>query len=83
MISWGLVGLDLSGFLGPVGLVHGMKQVQSLCAQFGYRGETCGLCLVLATGVTPVSFVGSGYRGETCKPVALGYSWVTKVQCHA
>jgi hypothetical protein len=22
---------------------------------FGYRGETCELCLVLATGVTPVS----------------------------
>jgi hypothetical protein len=33
--------------------------------------------------VRPVSFVGSGYRGETCKPVALGYSWVTEVQCHA
>jgi hypothetical protein len=27
MISWGLVGLDLSGFLGPVGLVQGMQQV--------------------------------------------------------
>jgi hypothetical protein len=26
---------------------------------------------------------GSGYRGETCEPVALGYSWVTEVQCHA
>jgi hypothetical protein len=50
---------------------------------FGYRGETCKLCLVLATKVRPVSFVWSGYRGETCKPVALGYSWVTKVQCHA
>jgi hypothetical protein len=46
---------------------------------FGYRGETCELCLVLATGVRPVSFVWSGYRGETCKPVALGYSWVTEV----
>jgi hypothetical protein len=46
---------------------------------FGYRGETCELCLVLATWVRPVSFVWSGYRGETCKPVALGYSWVTKV----
>jgi hypothetical protein len=50
---------------------------------FGYMGETYELCLVLATGVRTVSFVWSGYRGETCKPVALGYSWVTEVQCHA
>jgi hypothetical protein len=46
---------------------------------FSYRGETCELCLVLATGVRPVSFVWSGYRGETCKLVAMGYSWVTEV----
>jgi hypothetical protein len=46
---------------------------------FCYRGETCELCLVLATGVRPVSFVWSGYRAETCNPVALGYSWVTEV----
>jgi hypothetical protein len=45
----------------------------------GYSGETCELCLVLATGVRPVSSVWSSYRGETCKPVALGYSWITKV----
>jgi hypothetical protein len=50
---------------------------------FCYRGEACELCLVLATGMRPVSFVWSGYRGETCKPVALSYSWVTGVQCHA
>jgi hypothetical protein len=50
---------------------------------FCYRGETCELCLVLATGVRPVSFVWSSYRGEAYKPVALGYSWVTEVQCHA
>jgi hypothetical protein len=31
---------------------------------FCYRGVTCELCLVLATGVRPVSFVWSGYRGE-------------------
>jgi hypothetical protein len=31
-----LVGLDLLG-LSLVGLVHGMQQVQSLCAWFGYR----------------------------------------------
>jgi hypothetical protein len=49
---------------------------------FCYRGETCELCLVLATGVRPVSFVCSGYRGETCKPLDLGYSSVTEVQCH-
>jgi hypothetical protein len=41
---------------------------------FCNRGETCELCLVLTTGVRPVSFVWSGYRGETCKPVGLGYS---------
>jgi hypothetical protein len=45
----------------------------------GYKGETCELCLVLATGVRAVSSVWSGYKGETGKPVALGYSWVTKV----
>jgi hypothetical protein len=44
---------------------------------FGYMGETCELCLILATGVGPVSSIWSGYRVETCKPVALGYSWVT------
>jgi hypothetical protein len=46
---------------------------------FLLQDETCELYLVLATGVRPVSFVWSGYSGETCKPVALGYSWVTKV----
>jgi hypothetical protein len=50
---------------------------------FCYRGETCELYSVLATGVRHVSFVWSGYMGETCKPVTLGYSWVTEVQCHA
>jgi hypothetical protein len=50
---------------------------------FCYRGVTCELCLVFAIGVRPVSFVWSGYRGETCKPLVLGYSWVTEVQCHA
>jgi hypothetical protein len=49
----------------------------------GYSGEACELCLVLATGVRHVSSVWFAYRGETYKPVALGYSWVTKVQCHA
>jgi hypothetical protein len=34
-------------------------------------------------GVRPVSFVWSDYRGETYKPVAMGYSWVTEVQCRA
>jgi hypothetical protein len=43
MISWGLVGLDLSYFLGPVGLFCGMQQVRSLCAR-------------MATGGMPVSF---------------------------
>jgi hypothetical protein len=50
---------------------------------FCYRGKTCELYLVLATGVRPVSSVWSCYRGETCKPVALCYSWVTEVQWHA
>jgi hypothetical protein len=54
-----------------VGLIRGMQQVRSLCAwflvlaigvrpvssvQFCYRGETCELCSVLATGVRPVSW---------------------------
>jgi hypothetical protein len=49
-----LVGLDLLG-LSVVGLVHGMQQVRSLCAQFGYRCDACKHWSVLATGVTPVS----------------------------
>jgi hypothetical protein len=40
---------------------------------FCYRGENCELCLLLATGVRPVSFVWSGYRGE---PVSQ-WPWVT------
>jgi hypothetical protein len=55
MISCGLVGLDLSGFLGPVGLVRGMQRVRILCARFGYRWDACERWLVLAIGVTPVS----------------------------
>jgi hypothetical protein len=43
----------------------------------------CWVWMVFATRVRPVSFVWSGYRGETCNLVALGYSWVTEVQCHA
>jgi hypothetical protein len=50
----GLVGLDLSG-LTLVGLVRGMQQVQSLCAQFGYRWDAYGRWSVLAIGVTHVS----------------------------
>jgi hypothetical protein len=50
---------------------------------FYYRGETYELYLVFAAGVRPVSFVWSGYRDETYKLVALGYSWVTEVECHA
>jgi hypothetical protein len=49
-----LVGLDLLG-LSVVGLVHGMQQVRSLCAQFGYRCDACKHWSVLAIGVTPVS----------------------------
>jgi hypothetical protein len=55
MISWGLVGLNLSGFLGLVGLVHGMQQMRSLCARFGYRWDAYERWSVLATGVTPGS----------------------------
>jgi hypothetical protein len=50
---------------------------------FCYRGETCELYLVLATGVRHVSFVWSGYSGETYKLVALDYTCVTEVRCHA
>jgi hypothetical protein len=55
MISWGLVGLDLSGFLGPVHLVRGRQQVRSLCAWFGYRWDACEHWWVLAIDVTPGS----------------------------
>jgi hypothetical protein len=55
MISWGLVGLDLSGFLVLVGLVCGMQHVRSLCARFGYRWDACERWSVLAPGVTPGS----------------------------
>jgi hypothetical protein len=52
--------------LGLVGLATGVRPMSYVW--FGYRGETCEL------------YFGSGYRGETCEPVALGYSWVTKVR---
>jgi hypothetical protein len=52
MISWGLFGLDLSGFLGLVRLVCGMQQVQSLCVRFGYRWDAYERWSVLASGVT-------------------------------
>jgi hypothetical protein len=40
--------------LGLVGLAIGVRPVSSVW--FGYRGEACKLCLVLATGVRPVSW---------------------------
>jgi hypothetical protein len=46
--------LDLLG-LSLVGLVHGMQQVRSLCAWFGYRWDAYERWSVLAIGVTPVS----------------------------
>jgi hypothetical protein len=46
--------LDLPG-LSLVGLVHGMQQVLSLCAWFGYRWDACERWSVLDIGVTPVS----------------------------
>jgi hypothetical protein len=52
MISWGLVGLDLLGFLGPVVLVRSVQQVRSLCARFGYRWDPCECWSVLAIDVT-------------------------------
>jgi hypothetical protein len=39
--------------LGLVGLATGVRPVSSVW--FSYRGDTCKLCLVLATGVRPVS----------------------------
>jgi hypothetical protein len=41
--------------LGLVDLVHGMQQVRSLCACFGYRWDACECWSFLAIGVTPVS----------------------------
>jgi hypothetical protein len=60
--------------------------VQSLCALVlgsGYRGETYDLCLVLVTGVRPVSFGCSDYRSETCElysVLATGVGPVSSVQ---
>jgi hypothetical protein len=31
----------------------------------------------------PVSIGQFGYRCDSCELVALGYSWVTEVKCHA
>jgi hypothetical protein len=39
--------------LGSVSLATGVRHVSSV--SFGYRSETYGLCLVLATGVRPMS----------------------------
>jgi hypothetical protein len=49
MVGWFWFGLGL------VGLLHGMQQVRSLCACFGYRWDACERWLFLDTGVTPVS----------------------------
>jgi hypothetical protein len=38
--------------LGLFGLATGVRPVSSVC--FGYKGETCELCLVLARGVRHV-----------------------------
>ncbi len=62
---------------------HGHERHRPFTQLVGYGWFGSGQVLGLddfATGVRPVR---SGYRGETCKPVALGYSWVTEVQCHA
>jgi hypothetical protein len=48
-----LVGYDWFGSSRVLGLATGVRPVSS--AWFGYKGETCELCLVLATGVRPVS----------------------------
>jgi hypothetical protein len=81
LVGYGWFGsgqvLGLDGFFCYRGLTC------ELYLFFCYRGETCELCLIWLQGVRPVSYVWSGYRHETRKPVALGYSWVTEVQCHA
>jgi hypothetical protein len=41
------------------------------------------MVLGLATGGMPLSIGQFGYRCDSCEFVALGYSWVTDVQCHA
>jgi hypothetical protein len=45
------------GYFGLVGLVYGMLQVETYGhgPGFGYRGETCEVCSVLATAVRLVS----------------------------
>jgi hypothetical protein len=48
----GLVGMAR---VGSSRLVHGMQQVRSLRACFGYRWDACERWSFLAIGVTPVS----------------------------
>jgi hypothetical protein len=50
-VRYGLFVFDQ--VLSLVGLATGVRPVSSVW--FGYRGETCELCLILATGVRPVS----------------------------
>jgi hypothetical protein len=62
-----LVGIWLGWFgLVLVGLVHGMQQVRSLCAYFGYRWDACEWLLFLATGVTPVCLRPLITMGNLC-----------------
>jgi hypothetical protein len=49
MVGWYQFRLDL------VSLVHGVQQVRSLVAYFGYRLDACERWLFLAIGVTLVS----------------------------
>ncbi len=50
-----------------------------------YAAGAKPVCVVLglATGGMPVSVGQFGYRCDSCELVALGYSWMTLVQCHA
>jgi hypothetical protein len=61
-ISWGMVGLDLSG-LSLAGLICGMQHVQSLCAWF---------LIWLQVGCLR-TLVNFGYRCDSYELVALDF----------
>jgi hypothetical protein len=68
-----------------VGFVCGMQQVRSLCAWFLLWLQVGCLwaMLVLPAGGMPVSVGQFSYMYDSYELVAIGYSWVTEVQCHA
>jgi hypothetical protein len=80
-----LVGVQLGSFW------LGLSGSSWFGSWYATGGKPVCKVLGLATGEIPMSSVGFGYRwmpvsvgqfGYRCDSVALGYGWVTVVQCH-